>query len=464
MRYNPILDVDSYKTSHFAQYPANAEFISSYIESRGSEHGWPHTTVGPYMPWLVDYASKPIEAWMIDRAERRLKQHGPSFNRAGWEYILNKHRGHVPIMIEAVPEGLTVPTGNVLMQMVNTDPVVPWVTSYKETGGLRGFWFPTTVATQDLEIKRTLKYWLEKTSDLPWEDLIGFMVHDFGGRGVSSYESANIGGMAHMVHFLGTDTISSLEYIEDHYGDSDVGYSVDASEHSTITCWGGEEGEILAFENMIDKFAKPGKIFACVSDSYDILKAADKWYSLREKLINSGAKLMVRPDSGEPTEIVPVLTNRLMDKFGFTTNKKGYDVLPPYLGVIQGDGINHVSIDDICAATAGTKLSTQNFAFGMGGAMLQHVNRDTMKFAMKASAIQRDGVWHDVYKDPVTDPGKRSKRGRLALVKREGIFQTIRREEVLSGEQNYLQPVFLNGKVLEKSTFAEIRELASRGV
>jgi nicotinic acid phosphoribosyltransferase len=110
-RYNPILDVDSYKTSHFAQYPADAEYVSSYIESRGSECGWwDHTTVNGYTPWLFKYASKPIEAWMIDKAEARLKKHGPSFNRAGWEYILKQHRGHVPIYIEAVPEGLNVPT------------------------------------------------------------------------------------------------------------------------------------------------------------------------------------------------------------------------------------------------------------------------------------------------------------------------------------------------------------------
>jgi nicotinamide phosphoribosyltransferase len=302
------------------------------------------------------------------------------------------------------------------------------------------------------------------TSDVHWKDIIGFMLHDFGARGVSSLESANIGGAAHLVHFLGTDTLSCLDYIEAYYDEDDAGYSINASEHSTVTCWGGEPGEILAFENMLDQFAKPDKILACVSDSYDIMKAVDKWYTLREKLINSGAKLVVRPDSGTPWEIVPELTRRLMNKFGFSTNSKRYDVLPPYLGVIQGDGINTPSIMEIAEATRRARMSAENFNFGEGGAMLQHVNRDTMKFAMKASAIRCSGVWHDVYKDPVTDTGKRSKRGRLALVKRDGVFQTIRREELRPNEENWLKPVFLNGKVLSRPKFSEIRERAAQDV
>jgi nicotinic acid phosphoribosyltransferase len=239
------------------------------------------------------------------------------------------------------------------------------------------------------------------------------------------------------------------------------------SEHSTITSWGGREGEIDSFKNMLNQFAKPGRMVAVVSDSYDIMHAIKEYWGkrLKKRIIDSGATLVVRPDSGNPVTIVRDVIKELMNSFGYETNNKGYDVLPPYVRVIQGDGVEYDSIRDILVEITNCKLSTDNIAFGMGGALLQNLNRDFLKFAMKTSAIYINGKWIDVYKDPITDHGKKSKKGHLALCKdMNGDFKTIRADEAkVFDMENHLVTVYNNGRLLKDYTFNEIRERAKRG-
>ena len=203
------------------------------------------------------------------------------------------------------------------------------------------------------------------------------------------------------------------------------GFSIPAAEHSTVTIWNREED---AFENMIDTFSGNQKLVAIVSDSYDLWQAIDVIYAqkLRDKVVNNGGTIVVRPDSGTPEEIVPMVISKLMANFGYTTNSKGYSVLPPYLRVIQGDGIDRQSIRRIITALDKLKISMDNIAFGMGGALLQQVNRDTFKFAMKCSAAKVDGKWRDVFKNPITSTSKVSKKGRLMLSKADGEYKTVR--------------------------------------
>jgi len=463
MENNIPLNTDSYKPSHWLQYPPGTEYVSSYIESRGSDiSGWTECTYFGLHMFVMEYLVTPITMADINEAEELLTAHGVPFNRDGWEYILNEHDGYLPVCIEALPEGINVPLSNVLVQIINTDPKVPWLTSYLETALLRAIWYPTTVATQDRYIKECLRSAFNKTSVSPSADVdIMFKLHDFGSRGASSRESAGIGGCAHLVHFMGTDTIEGIRYAREFYGIPMAGFSIPAAEHSTITVWGGPEQEIEAFENMIDQFSGEGKLYAVVSDSYDIFASIDKWFSLKDKIIAKGGTLVVRPDSGDPADVVSRVLERMGELFGYSTNDKGYKVLPDYVRVIQGDGINHLSIGQIVDAITTLGWSIDNLAFGMGGAMLQGVNRDTLKFAMKASEARVENEWRDVYKDPVTQTMKKSKRGRLALVKRDGEFVTIRKTELKDGEENYLKPVFENGKVLVSPTFEEIRERAA---
>jgi nicotinamide phosphoribosyltransferase len=457
MNNNLILNTDSYKASHFLQYPPGTEYVSSYIESRGGRY--PQTLFFGLQAFVKQYLLTPFTREDIDEAEALLAPHGLPFNREGWNYILEQHGGYLPLSITAVPEGSVIPTGNVMLQVVNTDPALPWLTSYVETSLLRAIWYPTTVATFSYAVRRLISRYLGETADNA--DGLDFKLHDFGARGASSNETAALGGLAHLVSFQGTDTVAALVAARRWYGADMAGFSIPAAEHSTITSW-GEENEEAAYRNMLDQFAGEGRLVAVVSDSYDLWHALDNLWgeSLREEVENSGGTVVIRPDSGDPVEIVTESIERLMEKFGFRENSKGYRVLPDFIRVIQGDGINPDSIADILAAMKAKGQSADNIAFGMGAALLQKVNRDTQKFAMKASAICINGKWRDVYKDPVTDPGKRSKAGRLALVEQKGRLTTVRQENIRE-DRNRLVEVFRNGELLQEWNFEQIRSRAA---
>ncbi|MDH5324876.1 MAG: nicotinate phosphoribosyltransferase [Gammaproteobacteria bacterium] len=456
MNTNIILNTDSYKASHYVQYPPGTEYISSYIESRGGIYS--ETVFFGLQMFIKETLTRPITLADIDEAEAIFTNHGLPFNREGWEYILTEYNGYLPIEIQAVPEGTVVPVQNVLVQVVNTDPRCAWLSSYIETALLRAVWYPTTVASTSRQVKQVIKSYLEKTADNL--DGLPFKLHDFGARGASSNESAAIGAAAHLVNFLGTDTVSGVLAAKRYYNEPMAGYSIPAAEHSTMTAW-GRDGETLAYANMLRQFSGENRMLAVVSDSYDLWNAIDSIWgdTLKDSVINSGGTLVIRPDSGDPTEVVTQTIERLMNKFGYAVNQKGYRVLPPYLRVIQGDGVSLGSIETILAAMKQRKQSADNIAFGMGGGLLQKVDRDSLRFAMKASSIRINGKWRDVHKDPVTDRGKRSKRGRLALVRDKETYLTIP-EVSLNGRDNCLVTVFRNGDLCRQWSLAEIRNRA----
>lgn len=457
MNDNIILNVDSYKASHFLQYPPGTSRVSSYIESRGGEYD--DTVFFGLQMFLKRYLGRAITTANVDQAEFVMRAHGVPFNRAGWDYIVEKHRGRLPIKIQAVREGSVVPTKNVLVQLVNTDPNVPWLTSYLETALLRAVWYPTTVATLSRECKKLLRRYLQLTADTV--ESLPFMLHDFGARGTSSEETAAIGGLANLVNFSGTDTLSSVLAGAEFYGELMAGFSIPAAEHSTVTSW-GKGLEQAAYANMIEQFGGTGKVFAVVSDSYDIWNAIDNLWgaALKERVATNGGRLVVRPDSGDPVTVVKTAIEKLMAKFGYSINSKGYRVLPDYIRVIQGDGVSLKTIGDILEALKADGISADNIAFGMGGELLQKVNRDTLKFAMKASSAEVNGQWRDVFKAPVTDASKRSKKGRLALVSEAGSIRTIT-EQALGSAENLLVTVYENGELLVDDAFSEIRARAA---
>lgn len=454
---NIILLTDSYKSSHYWQYPAKTTRVYSYIESRGGESN--AVVFFGLQHFLKRYFLTPITAKDIDQAERVFTQHGLPFNREGWEYIVKKHKGFLPLRIKAVKEGSVIPIKNVLATIENTDPKCFWLTSYIETAILQNLWYPTTVATRSYRLRQLLNHYHMLTSDTDMSE-VDFKLHDFGQRGCSTMESAAIGGLAHLVNFKGTDAVPALIYGDWYYHDPMVGFSIPAAEHSTMTSW-GKDHEIDAYRNMVKQFAKPGKTVAIVSDSYNIFKAVDHIYGeiLKADIENSGGTVVVRPDSGDPTEVPVEVCEQLMAKFGYSTNSKGYRVLPDCIRVIQGDGITRDSLARLLENIAAAKMSLDNFVFGMGGGLTQMVNRDTQRFAMKCSAAEVDGQWRDVYKQPITDPGKKSKKGRMALIQSGKQFKTIR-EEQLGERQDLLETVYENGKLLRDQTFADVRKLA----
>ncbi len=451
---NIILNTDSYKSSHFLQYPPKSEYVSSYIEARGGESK--STLFFGLQAFIKEYLLTPFTREDLEEAKDILTAHGLPFNYTDWEYILETYDGYLPLEICAVKEGSLIPLKSPLVQVVNTDKKLPWLTSYIETALLRAIWYPTTVATISYDVKQIIKKYLQETSD-EIETVLPFKLHDFGSRGASSEESAMLGGMAHLVNFQGTDTLSAIVGARRYYGADMAGFSIPASEHSTMTSW-TQESEVAAYENMIEQFAKKGKLFAVVSDSYDIYNAVSNIWgkTLKKRVKQSGATLIIRPDSGNPKEMVLEVMQRVYKAFGGEKNSKGYIVLDDSVRIIQGDGVDKESIKVILQAIKEEGYSTENIAFGMGGALLQKPNRDTFSFAMKASAIMVDGAWRDVFKNPISDSKKRSKKGRLALLED---FTTIREDE-LEERKNLLEVIYRNGNLLKEYTFDDIRRRA----
>jgi len=461
---NIILNTDSYKVSMFKQYPAGTTGVYSYIESRGGRYD--QTVFFGLQAFIKEYLLEPITQQDIDVADEILTAHGEPFNRAGWQYILDKHMGYLPVVIRAVPEGTVVPVKQVLATIENTDPECFWLTTWLETAVLRAIWYPTTVATQSYTIKKVILDYLEKTGD---PSLIDFKLHDFGARGVSSLESAGLGGAAHMVNFMGSDTVSGVLYAREFYNAGVAAFSIPAAEHSTITSW-GRDNEVKAYANMLAQFAKPGSIVAVVSDSYDVFNAASKLWGeeLRQQVIDSGATVVIRPDSGDPVEVNRKLIEILGEKFGYTTNAKGFKVLNN-VRLIQGDGVNELSIRSILGALMAMGWSSDNIAFGMGGALLQQIDRDTQRFAMKCSSAEISGKWVDVQKDPATDSGKKSKAGRVQLWTNSGgefasgvTAPTGWTDKGIGGWTPALVEVFRDGKLISEIDFATVRANARK--
>ncbi|MFN0051551.1 MAG: nicotinate phosphoribosyltransferase [Planctomycetales bacterium] len=464
-RWNPLLFTDSYKMSHFRQYPVGAERVYSYFESRGSDPALGFTeTVFFGLQYLLDtLAGEFVTAADIDDAERMCRRHfgnDHSFHRAGWQHILEAHGGRLPVRIRAVPEGTVVPVQNCLMTVENTDPKCFWLTNWLETQ-LVQVWYPMTVATQSREMKKTLLRYLRQSGD---PATIAYRLHDFGCRGVSSHETAALGGAAHLVNFRGTDTLPALELLAQTYGEECAGESIPASEHSTITAW-GEAHELDAMRNMLAQY--PAGMIACVSDSFDIFRACEDYWggALRQQVLERQGTLVIRPDSGDPATVLCRVLDILARKFPVSVNSQGYKVLDPHVRLIQGDGIDIQSLSRILEAVISRGWSADNLAFGSGGGLLQKLHRDTLKCAFKCASIVVHGQSRDVFKRPVTDQGKRSKSGRFKLI-RESLGETITFRTVPESApgDDVLQTVFENGELVSRTTLAEVRARAAAGL
>lgn len=459
-----VSNTDSYKFTHFRQTPPGMTNAFSYIESRGTNLNWknPRIMMFGLQMFLREYMTKPITHADIDAVKPLVEAHGFEFNEDGWRYIVDEYNGILPLKIRAVKEGTVIPLSNVMVTVEATDPKCYWLAPYVETMILRGVWYPSTVATNSFRAKEIIKRYLVETADDPDAEIY-FKLHDFGARGVACDEQAKIGGASHLVNFMGTDTFQGAVYAMKHYFTDMPGFSINAAEHFTITSW-GKEHEREAYRNMLKQFGGKDKMLAVVSDSYDIYNAASKIWGeeLRDEVIKSGGTVVIRPDSGDPLTVPIDIIEVLMEKFGHHVNGKGFKVLPNCVRVIQGDGITVDNIEAILSRMKARKLSASNIAFGMGAGLLQQVDRDTYKFAMKCSAREIDGQWVDTYKDPVTDSGKKSKRGRITLVQDTVTkeFRTVRVDEpIRETEINVMHTVYFNGVVeSEFVTFDEVRK------
>lgn len=454
-----LLNTDSYKVSMWKQYPPGTEYVYSYIEARGGPTD--NLVWFGIQAFIQEYLTNPITEQDVLMAGAIWEAHGEPFNWDGWRYIVEKHGGYLPIEIRQIEEGTILPVKMVLATVVNTDPAVPWLTTWVETALLRAAWYGTNVASTSYRIKELISQYLDVSGDMAG---LPFKLHDFGARGANCFEASGIGGAAHLINFMGTDNMTGILHAHKFYGAplKATGFSIPAAEHSTITSW-GHANEEKAYANQFAQFGEKDKIFAVVSDSYNIYDACEMWGSMADQIKEAGTTLVVRPDSGDPCEVLPRVLRLLEKGFGATLNDKGYKVLNN-VRVLWGDGIEYQSIRSILRTVVDVMgFSADNLAFGMGGALLQKHDRDTYKFAMKCSAICVDGDWRDVYKDPVTDMGKVSKRGLVTTFRErhvpDGWFVACL-DEVNGPDE--LRPVFKNGEAGDYFNFEQIRANAAK--
>jgi nicotinamide phosphoribosyltransferase len=458
---NLILMLDSYKLGHGQMYPKQTCGMFGYIEARSK--GDVIIPAGMQM-FVQKYLSMRVTLEDINEAEAFAQGHGEPFDRAMWEKVVTVHDGFLPLIIKAVPEGTPVKSGNILVSVHSEDEGVWPIVSIIETMLQRAVWYPTTIASNDHKVYKMLKDALDETSDNP--DAINFMYHDFGGRGVSSHESAEVGGFAHLIHFRGSDTVEGVRAANFYYNTPMSAYSVVASEHSVQTSYGPtEENQTEYLAMMLDTFAKPGAIVSIVIDGYDMLREATQLCTtFRQKIIDSGAKVVFRPDSGDPIVNVLKILALQSEHFGFTVNSKGFKVVNN-VAVIQGDGVDYRTMELIIHAVKLNGFSIENVVFGSGGALLQKVNRDTFKFAQKASAIKiknDDGTftWREIFKDPVTDPGKQSKKGIITLKKDGDEFKTVNIIDPAADAGTVMTTIYDHGHIFANDTLAQLTERA----
>lgn len=455
---NLILNVDSYKNSHHGMYPDGTEFVSSYIESRGGLY--PVTLFVGLQAFIRAYLLRPITIEDLHEAEQVHASMNVRFTRQVWLDLINDHGGYLPIEIEAVPEGTVVPTRNVLVQIVNTDPKHAWVTSFLETALLRAVWYPASVGTISWTIKQHLRETFARTSDAPPEMLRAYL-HDYGARGVSSLESAALGGLAHLVNFDQTDTVPGYVAARQWYNATPPPRGASGFQEHTNVISFGRDKEAETFRRLLASSA--GGVAGLLCDTYDHENAVRNLLGkeLRNEVASFAGLAAIRCDSGDPVKVPADTIEWLMEDFGSTVNSKGFRQLPPNIRVVQGDGLTPTTHGALYEELEKRKLAADNLICGMGGGLLQRVNRDTLNFGMKASAVRINGTWKEIQKVPKGDAMKRSKAGRLALQFVDGDYKTVSRDSI-PAEQNVLVPVFRNGKMLRMYDFAELKARSER--
>lgn len=464
---------DSYKYGHHKFFPEGTTYVYDYFESRGGKYS--EVIQFGLQYYLKRYLAKPITAAQVRIAKSIIDKHmGPGvFDYNMWMHIVENHNGRLPVEIKSVPEGTVLSTRNIMASIVNTDPKCYSLPGILETL-LMKVWAPITVATTSLECKRIIKRHLEESADNL--DGLMFKLHDFGYRGVSSEESAGINGMAHLMNFFGTDTVAALVYALKYYSGKGInseeeiadklesgeleipGFSIYATEHSVMTAK-GREGEYDQVSRFID-LTSEAPIRACVADSYNIYEFI-KYLGTQKDRLGDDQIFVVRPDSGNPIEMSLECAQLLDKEFGHTLvgkNKK-YKLLNK-VRVIYGDGISEPRvIDEILENARQAGYSADNFAFGMGGGLLQKNDRDTQKFAIKCAAATIDGELVEVFKDPITDPGKVSKKGYQDLIKVGQDYKTIKIEDYFKpNEESELVTVYRNGEILVDYTIQDVRD------
>lgn len=474
--FNLILAADLYKYSQVHMCDEEQTLNISYLESRGGDFNY---TLWFGLQYILKkyFAGVVFTTEKIDHAERILAKafnNGEVFDRSKYDYIVENHGGRLPISISCVDEGTVVPTSNALMKIKNTDPKCAWLVKALETAILQ-VWYPCTVATNSF-MSRVLvdnMHMKAGTFDELNSIIREITLNDFGLRGASSMETGGIGGMSHLVTFRGSDNPQGSLYAMEWYNTDEVyGLGVVATEHSDMT-QKGRSGEVDMIERLLNKF--PTGIVSCVLDGYDIKNAIENYIcgKFKTRIMNRDGVFVVRPDSGDVIATLDYIINQLFKTFGYTLTEGGMKLLPSYIRIIQGDSINHNMIKKIFAWMELNDIAPENIIFGEGGALLQKVNRDSQKFAIKCCLNIINGVVYNVSKTPMeigadgsyTQSFKTSKSGDLELVStgdtiNDYITVDLNTYKFKPNDIAVMNEVFLNGYVTREHTFETVRDLA----
>lgn len=429
-----LFNTDCYKLSHREQYPDNTTKIQSNWVARSDKLSVTQTGHSVHMG-IVNYVYE-LQEWCnwffsltIDELREYLTEYKTIVtNILGREYDVQHirslyHLGYLPIKIASQPELCMYPLQTPLVTVENTHPDFAWLVNYLETSLSASLWQPSTSATIAESLYRLMEEKYNETGSP--KELIPYMCHDFSYRGMSGDNSAVLSGLGHLAYFEGSDTLPAIRRWKQLYSNH-RGASVAATEHSVMTI-NGIEGEYETFEKLLELY--PTGILSIVSDGYDYFNVLTNTLpKLKDKIMARDGKLVIRPDSGNPIDIIcgdrrqPFFNPEgkgslelLGETFGYTINSKGYKVLNQKIGLIYGDGMTLKSIENILENMSLQGWAAENVVFGIGSFTYQYNTRDTYGYAFKATYAEVDGEPRNIFKQPKTDPGKNSLTGRFDL-------------------------------------------------
>lgn len=477
---NPLLLTDAYKLGHRVQYPDKTEVVYSNWTPRKSRI--------PGISHIVNFGTQMVLQYVHNSFERNF------FSRPRNEVCMEYQRivqdfmnapypiehiealydlGYLPIKVKALPEGALVPIRVPVLTIKNTKAKFFWITNYLETLLSCLLWGPMTSATIAHQYRVILSHWAEKTSSNP--SFIDWQGHDFSMRGMYGDFAAILSACGHATSFTGSDTVPAVLALKKYYDAKGLILgSVNATEHS-VMCAGGKEDEIETFRRLLGIY--PTGILSVVSDTWDLWKVLTNYLPILkdEIMARDNGKLVIRPDSGDPVDIIcgtliqSNLSRRPTDKgviellwetFGGTVNDKGFKELDPHIGAIYGDSITLERAEEICKRLAAKGFASTNIVFGIGSYTYQYNTRDTFGFAMKATHVVIDGVGREIFKNPVTDSGEKKSACGLLRIDLGANGEYVLRDKVTPAEEEggELKVIYEDGTFYNRQTLAQIRQ------
>ena len=478
---NPLLYTDGYKVDHRRQYPEKTTLVYSNWTPRMTRIKGVDQVVFFGLQYFIkkymiaDFDAnffKQPKAEVCEKYQRRINNYLGE-NNVGIKHIEDLHDlGYLPMVIKALPEGVSVPIRVPMLTMYNTRAEFFWLTNYFETILSTTLWLPCNSATIAKQYRKILDQFAEQTSSVP--EFVDWQGHDFSMRGMGGLEAAIVSSAGHLLSFTGTDTIPTIDFLEDYYNaNSDmelIGGSVAATEHS-VMCMGTNTGEQETFKRLITE-VYPNGIVSIVSDTWDLWKVLTEYLpNLKEDVLARNGKVVIRPDSGDPADIICGNPNGkteaakkgviqlLWEIFGGTTNAKGFKELDSHIGAIYGDSITIERATNICERLKQNGFASTNVVLGIGSFTYQYNTRDTFGFAMKATYGEVDGEAREIYKNPITDDGtKKSAKGLIKIEKQNGNYKLVDQVSWEEEQKGELKEIFKDGKLLVDDSLAKIRK------